>query len=437
MEINVEVLEPFEALYEPKRFKVFYGGRGAAKSWAIAEYLIICALQGERILCTREVQNSIQESVHKLLEDTIYRLGLEHMFDIQKQKIFAPNGGEFIFMGLEHNKAKIKSMEGVTRCWLEECDSISKVSLDFLIPTMREAGSEILFSFNPNRVSDAVYKRFIVPNRYELDEHGVFEDDRHYIRKVSWRDNPYFTKELNDERLALQVSDKVLYNHIWEGNLNMSNTGIVYDAQIKDMRKDERIGKFPYNPAHPVKVIFDIGIADSVAMLFVQTVQGQNRIIDDYEANGEQIAHYVKVMRDKPYVYADVPLILPHDSRQRKFGMETRVDEQFEQLGFESHVLPIGRIVDGISDTRTFLSVCLINETKCKRLIECLEHYHYPYDEKKEAFGREPVHDWSSHMADAMRYVGVGYVAEAIRDVNEEHRWNQEIDDYDPNGDFL
>lgn len=207
------------SLFKPFRYKVLYGGRGSAKSHTIARSLLIKASQAPfRILCTREHQTSIKDSVHKLLKDIINEHSLPG-FTITDTAIRHENGSEFIFKGLRLSIDDIKSTEGIDICWVEEAQVVSQKSLDILIPTIRRAGSELWFSFNPYKESDPVYSLF-VPKEGPPPPNS-------FISEVNWRDNPWFPEVLKNERDYLMEVNPELAFHIWEGQcLTIS------DAQI-------------------------------------------------------------------------------------------------------------------------------------------------------------------------------------------------------------
>ena len=170
-ELNLELPEKMSFLFEPHRYKVAYGGRGSGKSWGAAIALLALGAQKPlRILCAREFQNSISDSVHALLADQIRKLNLESFYEVQNTAIYGKNGTEFLFAGLKHNVTKIKSFEGVDVCWVEEAQTTSKSSWDVLIPTIRKENSEIWITFNPELDTDETYKRFVVmpPNNSKV-----------------------------------------------------------------------------------------------------------------------------------------------------------------------------------------------------------------------------------------------------------------------------
>jgi len=221
VEINYDEAIAFKALDKPKRYKVFFGGRGGAKSWQIAQALLIrAASEPTRILCTREIQGSIKESVHKLLSTTIDRLGLSSFFDVLEAEIRGKNGSSIIFEGLKHNITKIKSMEGIDIVWAEEAESVTETSWDVLLPTIRKAGSEIWVSFNPHDELDNTYQRFVVPHKDEIDKYGFFEDAQTYVRKVNFEDNPWFTEELQAQMEDCKRTNYRKWLHIWCGECN-------------------------------------------------------------------------------------------------------------------------------------------------------------------------------------------------------------------------
>ena len=222
---------PYRPLFKPARYKVFYGGRGGAKSWAFARALLLKGVERKlRILCAREYQTSIADSVHKLLGEQIADLGLSRWYDVQKTRIVGMNGTEFIFKGLRHNIQEIKSTEGVDVAWIEEAQSVSNESWDILIPTIRQAGSEIWVSFNPIDADDPTYKRFVLD-----PPPGAI------VQKVTFRDNPWFPGVLRDEMEYLRRVDPEAYQHVWEGE-----TRTVSDAVI--LRGKYRVAAFETPP---------------------------------------------------------------------------------------------------------------------------------------------------------------------------------------------
>src|ERR1700676_2952390 len=149
--VTAQFPEKLQRLFEPHRYKVLYGGRGAGRSWGVARWLLIDGIQRPSLnLCARELQNSIKDSVHKLLAQQIDAMKMNYLYDVQQANIKGTNGTEFSFEGIRHNVTKIKSYEGVDRCWVEEAQSVSENSWEVLVPTIRKPRSEIIATFNPD-----------------------------------------------------------------------------------------------------------------------------------------------------------------------------------------------------------------------------------------------------------------------------------------------
>ncbi len=196
-----------KSLLIPKRYKAMAGGRGGGKSIAIADALLVLgAKQKHIIVCARELQNSIRDSVHSLLKNRIIEHGLDDFYQVQETRIIGANGTVFLFKGLRHNIDSIKSTFGVSIVWVEEGQSVSRESWDILVPTIREEGSEIWVSFNPDLETDPVYEEFLAN-----------KTDDAFVWQVNWRDNPYFPSTLDAERRKLEARDPERYEHVWEG----------------------------------------------------------------------------------------------------------------------------------------------------------------------------------------------------------------------------
>jgi phage terminase large subunit len=223
MEKEIEIPIAFQDLFRPYRFKIYYGGRGSGKSWSIAQALILKSLQGKYlILCAREFQASIADSVHQLLKDQIGRLGFSQYFHIGKTMITSAAGSSFIFKGLRMNPQEIKSTEGVDICWVEEAQSVSEESWRILTPTIRKEKSQIWASFNPLNETDPTYQRFVV-NQYPNS----------VVIKVNWDQNPYFPSVLNEERLHMLRTDPTAYQHIWEGDVLRISDAVIFKNKFE------------------------------------------------------------------------------------------------------------------------------------------------------------------------------------------------------------
>jgi len=219
---QVELQIPVKLLpiLKPRRFKIMHGGRGGGKSHTVAQVLLMLSMQRKlRILCIREVQKSIAKSSMQVLADYIERLGLSAYFDVQKTTIICrTTGSQFEFSGLQdHTADSIRSFEGADIVWVEEAHSVSTNSWNILIPTIvRKQTAEIWATFNPDQEDDYVYQRFVLNT-----------DPNAWVCQINWRDNPWLSEAMNDERLTLKAANDDLYQHVWEGKCR-SAAGILF-----------------------------------------------------------------------------------------------------------------------------------------------------------------------------------------------------------------
>lgn len=244
--MSIQIPAAFEFLFHPMRFKVPYGGRGSAKSWNIARALLIKAAQEKlSILCTRELQASIQDSVHRLLSNQIEELGLSDFYEVLEKNIRGKNGSIFTFKGLRNNYKEIKSTEGIDIAWCEEAESISEASWDALIPTIRKDGSEIWVSFNPGDELDNTYQRYVISPPQNC-----------ISKRVSWRDNPWFPEELRKEMEECKEKNYKKYLHIWEGECNANYEDSIIQPEWVDAAIDAHI-KLGFKPLGVRSMGFD------------------------------------------------------------------------------------------------------------------------------------------------------------------------------------
>lgn len=403
----VKIPAKFQPLFKPNRYKVYYGGRGAAKSWNIARALLILGAQKPlRILCTREVQKSIRDSVHKLLKDQIDQLGLSANYQVFNTEIKGANGTEFIFEGLKHDPAKIKSYEGVDICWVEEAEKVTDDSWDILIPTIRKPGSEIWVSFNTGFKFDPTYQRFVINPPPDA-----------IVCKVTWRDNPFLSNELLAEKDYLEKSSFEKYLHIWEGELRTLAEGAIFGEQITKAKQDKRILNIPIESSCEVHTFWDLGKNDHTSIWFMQHVAMEYRFIDYYENRLKDIEHYARVIKDKKYLYGTH--YMPHDVGVQLLGMEKTRKQQFEAGGVRpiEVVARIPEKMEGIEAARQIFGKCWFDKTRCERGLEALSNYRFIFDEDKDSYRLKPHHDWASNGADAYMQFAQGYNPENSEDM--------------------
>lgn len=395
VKVRAEFPEKLGCLFTKSRYKVLHGGRGGAKSWAVARALLIQGMENPlRILCCREFQGSIRDSVHKLLSDQIYALGFEDFYSIEQSSIKGSNGTEFFFEGLKHNVAKVKSFEGIDRAWVEEAQTVSKTSWDTLIPTVRKEGSEIWLTFNPELESDETYQRFVINPPSDA-----------IVVKVNWSDNPWFPEVLRLEKDSLKERDPDSYLNVWEGHCRQSLDGAIYAKELREAQEFKRITKVPYDPTKPVHTSWDLGWSDNTSIWFAQIVGFEYRIIDFYQDSQKTINHYLQILQSRKYIYGTD--YLPHDSRAKQLGTGRSIEEIMRTAGRMVKVVPMLSVADGINAARTMFANCWFDEDNCADGLQCLRHYRYELDPDTQTLGRKPLHDWASHGADSFRYMAI------------------------------
>ena len=367
-------------LNQARRYKVLYGGRGAARSWTVARKLLVKAGKAPlRVLCARELQKSIKDSVHKLLTDQIEMLGLPG-FEVTQTEIRHASGSLFIFEGLKHNITKIKSLEGVDICWVEEAERVSDTSWEVLIPTIRKPGSEIWITFNPDLESDPTYRRFVLQPPPDA-----------WVKKVSHADNPWFPEPLRAEMEYLRRVDPDAYAHVWEGETRHAT-----DAQIlKDKWKVEEFepGDDWDGPYHGA----DWGFAQDPTTLVRCYIHG-GRLYVSHESYqiGLELDHTKDVWgRQVPgagdYVIRADSARPESISYLRRHGV-TRIEGAPKWSG---------SVEDGIAHLRQYERIVI--HPRCKHTIDEARHYSYKVDDRTGDVLPKIV-DAHNHCIDAIRY---------------------------------
>ena len=393
---NAEFPEKLSVLFDKHRYKVAYGGRGGGKSWAIARaLLIIGASKPTRILCAREFQTSIRDSVHKLLCDQIESLRLHGFYEITQTSIRGRNGSEFFFAGLKNNVSNIKSFEGVDICWVEEAQSVSRMSWNVLIPTIRKQDSEIWISFNPELETDETYQRFVLHPPGDA-----------VVTKINWSDNPWFPETLRTEKDALKDRDVEAYNTVWEGICRQTVDGAVFAREMQDAELQGRISRVPFDPSKPVHAVFDLGWSDATAIWFLQFVGMETRLLRYMEDNQKTISYYLAQLQTFGYHYDT--LWLPHDAENKTLAAAGKsIEEIVRAAGYKTRIIPRVPVADSINAARTIFNNCWFDREACAEGLTCLRHYRYEVDPETGGFSKSPLHDHYSHGADAFRYIGL------------------------------
>jgi len=393
---NAQFPVKMASLFDQARYKIYYGGRGAGKSHSAAKALLILGARSPiRVLCAREFQTSIKDSVHKLLCDQIELMNMHSIYEITQNSIRGKNGSEFAFVGLKNNVANVKSYEGIDICWVEEAQTVSRMSWNTLIPTIRKEGSEIWVTFNPELETDETYQRFVL----KPPESAV-------VQKINWSDNPWFPEVLALEKDALKSRDPSAYQTVWEGLCRLTVDGAIFANEMQVAELDGRITKVIYDPTKPVHAIFDLGWADSTAIWFLQFVGMETRLIRYHEDSQKTISHYLALMQTYGYMYDT--LWLPHDAQNKTLASNGKsIEEIVRAAGYKTRIIERTPIADSINAARTIFRNCWFDRENCYDGLQCLRHYRYDVDPETGQFSRQPLHDQYSHGADAFRYIGL------------------------------
>lgn len=384
-----------DTLLPAARYKILYGGRGASKSWGVARMLLIMGrAKPYRILCAREIQKTIADSVHRLLKDQIAALGLNDFYTVQETTIKGANGTEFLFAGIRGlDVAKIKSFEGVDICWVEEAQMVTKRSWDVLVPTIRKESSEIWVTFNPELDSDETYQRFVA-----RPPTGAI------VTKVNWDDNPWFPAVLRAEKDALAERDAEAYENVWQGNCRSAVDGAIYAKEIREAFEARRIRAVPYDPVLPVHTVWDLGWNDAMCIVMVQKVASSYSVIDYIETSHATYAEIVSTLGTKPYRYGTD--FLPHDGKAKNPQTGKSAIETLQSLGRTVEEVPDIGVEEGIRAARQMFGQVFFDADNTNRLVHCLKRYRRAISSVTNEPG-SPLHDEFSHGADAFRYMCV------------------------------
>jgi phage terminase large subunit len=398
-EVEAWFPDKLKFLFQPARTKCVRGGRGSGKSWGFARALLI---QGSsrvlRVLCTREVQQSIQQSVHQLLRDQIEALGLSAFYEVLSNEIRGKNGTQFFFNGLSDQTAEsLKSFEGADVVWCEEAQAISKKSWDILIPTIRKDDSEIWISFNPQLESDETFRRFVAappPDCVSIE--------------MNYHDNRRFPKVLEVERTHAEATMKREdYAHIWEGKCKPAVEGAIYFDQMA--QASSRIGAIPHDPMLKTHAVWDLGYNDSMSIILAQKVASEIRVIHYIEGNQRTLADYSAELRaltldGQPINWGHH--YLPHDGFAKRHQTGKQDAEVLGGFGWSIQRTPSMEVEQGIKRARDTFSRMYFNRDAVARLLECLKRYRRAVNGKTNEPGN-PIHDEFSHGADAFRYLAL------------------------------
>lgn len=410
----IPTAEVFEPLLAPGRYKGAWGGRGSGKSHFFAGKLIEDCLaepgesgEGMKAICIREVQKDLAQSSKALIEAKLrdFGMGESQGFKVFREVIETPRDGLIIFKGMQDYTAEsVKSLEGYKRAWWEEAQTATNHSLNLLRPTIRAPSSELWFSWNARRKTDPV----------DVMLRGAELPTGAQVVKANWRDNPWFTKELEQERLDCLRMQPDQYDHIWEGGYITVAEGAYFAQGLAKARLDGRIGRVSADPLMTLRAYWDIGgtgaKADACAIWIVQFIGKEVRVLDYYEQVGQPLASHIEWLRSKGYGKA--LCVLPHDGATNDKVYQVSYESALRSAEFEVRVVPnmgTGAANQRIEAVRRLFPSIWFNEATTEPGWDALGWYHAKQDEKR-GIDLGPDHDWASHGADAFGLMAVDYL---------------------------
>ena len=376
-QIDVDISEPFGELFKPHRYKVYYGGRGSSKSWSIARAIAyLGCMRPLRVLCAREIQRSISDSVHKLLKEQIEEIGMSRYYDITRDVIRGTNGTEIIFKGLRSNAQEIKSTEGIDICWVEEAQAVSAESWDVLIPTIRKPNSEIWLTFNPLDESDPTFQRFVLN-----------APDDALVRKVNYDENPYFPEVLKREMEWLKARDYESYLHIWEGEVRKHSNAVIFAGRF-------RVEEFDTPPDARFYHGADWGFATDPSCL-VRCFIKDRTIYIDREAWGVGVD-----LDETPALFDIIETARKWPIKADNARPETISFMRRRGFNISAAKKWQGSIEDGIEFLKSY---DIVIHPRCRHTIDEFNHYSYKVD-KQTGEVLPIVVDSFNHIIDGLRY---------------------------------
>jgi len=372
---------------------------------------------GRRTVCIREVQKSLKQSAKRLIEDKIehYQL-VKHGFRSTNEFIETPGSGTIIFQGMQdHTADSIKSLEGFDCAWVEEAQTLSELSLQLLRPTIRKPGSELWFSWNPRHAKDPVDKLL----------RGASKPEHSTVVRANWSDNPWFPDVLKNEREDALKNDPDQYGHVWEGEYARVYKGAYYADALNQAERDGRIDVIAADPLLRLYAYWDIGgtsdKSDATAIWIAQFAGEQIRVIDHYEAVGQEFGEHVGWLHENGY--SKSVQMLRHDGRKHDTVQRVTPESFLKDAGFAVDVcrnIGTGAAMKRVAAVRRVFPRIVFDRTKTEGGREALGWYHEKQDEKRD-MGLGPEHDWSSHSADAFGAMAVDVID---RPKSEARKWS-------------
>jgi len=394
------------------RYRGAYGGRGSGKTRSFAKMAAVrgyqLSLQGEKgvIVVAREYVGTLADSsLAEVRAAILSEPFLARYYDVSGRTIRTKCGRiQFITAGLRYHLDNIKSKARIHLLWVDEAENVSETAWLKAIPSVREAGSEIWGTWNPEREISATHKRF----RENVPQAAK-------IVSLNWRDNPWFPPVLDEERREDAKRRAEHYAHIWEGDFVNFVVGAYYAAALLEARQEGRIGQVVRDPLLSLRAYWDLGgsgaRADATAIWIVQFVAQEIRLVDYYEAQGQPLVAHINWLREQGYEQA--LCVLPHDGATHDRVHDVSFASFLRAAGFEVEIIPnqgAGAARARIEAARQHFAQMWFDEKKTRAGVMALGAYHEKRDGRR-GIGLGPEHDWSSHAADAFGLMAISYEA--------------------------
>jgi len=400
---EISIPGAFRELFDTQyRDYAYYGGRGGAKSHSVGGALVIQAAAAQlRVVCAREIQDSLRDSVKQLIEDKICDYGLEDHFEALKDETRGKNGSRFVYKGMWRNPDALKSLEGADVFWGEEANRFSRRSIRLVRPTMRKPGSRMIWTWNPEFDHDPIDQLF-------RGEAGPPPNS--IVREVSYKDNPWFADTpLKAEMEHDYLRDPAMAAHVWGGSYVTALEGAYFAKQLADAQTEGRIEPVPADPILRRRTFWDLGRRDATAIWVAQFVGQEIRVIDYIEGRGQELSYYINELHSRGHGKA--LCVLPHDGANVTVIAPGSAQEQLQAAGFEVEVIPNqgkGAALNRVEAARRIFPRIRFDEETTRPGRKALAAYHERRDEHRNV-GLGPEHDWASDPADAFGLMCIAY----------------------------
>jgi phage terminase large subunit len=407
---DIQIPKAFRELFQPGwRDAAFYGGRGGAKSHSVGGALVLQAAQTpRRVVCAREIQESLKDSVKQLIEDKISDYGLESHFSALKDETRGANGSKFVYKGMWRNPDALKSLEGADDFWGEEANRFSPRSIRMVRPTMRKPGSRMIWTWNPEFDHDPIDRLFRGPlgppppsTDYPLGS---------LVREVSFKDNPWFAQSPlqaemeNDYRIQPEMAE-----HIWGGSYVKAVEGAYFTKQLQAAWEEGRITMVAPDPIIRRRAFWDLGRRDATAIWIAQFVGQKINVIDYIEGRGQELSYYTAELRSRGH--GDALCVLPHDGVHVTLIAPGSAEQQLRAAGFSVEIVTNqgkGAAMQRVEAARRLFPKIWMDEDNTAGGRKALAAYHERRDDNRNV-GLGPEHDWASDPADAFGLMCVAY----------------------------